>query len=178
MEKKPVKFVPSGGTSENAIASLLKKLAFAVFILGFIGGIVVGKTVVPLADLLRNEADKFHFEYAVVAWFSAFFLGALLLGVSELLSILQLHQTQSYLPCEYDPETDAPDVKANAHTPEPEAPATAPHAAAPTMPVAVRYDPKDPSILICPVCNKAQPANRRCCYFCNATFFTTETEHN
>ena len=96
MEKKPVKFVPSGGTSENAIASLLKKLAFAVFILGFIGGIVIGKT-----------ADKFHFEYAVVAWFSAFFLGALLLGVSELLSILQLHQTQSYIPCEYDPETDA-----------------------------------------------------------------------
>ena len=178
MEKKPVKFVPSGGTSENAIASLLKKLAFAVFILGFIGGIVIGKTVVPPADLYRFEADKFHFEYAVVAWFSAFFLGALLLGVSELLSILQLHQTQSYIPCEYDPETDAPDVKANAPTPEPEAPVTAPHAAAPTMPVAVRYDPKDPSILICPVCNKAQPANRRCCYFCNSTLFTTETEHN
>ena len=85
MEKKPVKFVPSGGTSENAIASLLKKLAFAVFILGFIGGIVIGKTVVPPADLYRFEADKFHFEYAVVAWFSAFFLGALLLGVSCLL---------------------------------------------------------------------------------------------
>lgn len=174
MEKKPVKFVPSGGDPQNAIASVLKKLAFAVFILGFIGGLVIGKTVVPPADLYRFEADKFHFEYAVVAWFSAFFLGALLLGVSELLSILQLHQTQSYIPCEYDP----PDVKANAPTPEPEAPATAPHAAAPTMPVAVRYDPKDPSILICPVCNKAQPANRRCCYFCNATFFTTETEHN
>lgn len=146
MEKKPVKFVPSGGDPQNAIASVLKKLAFAVFILGFIGGLVIGKTVVPLADLYRFEADKFH--------------------------------TQSYIPCEYDPETDAPDVKANAPTPEPEAPVTAPHAAAPTMPVAVRYDPKDPSILICPVCNKAQPANRRCCYFCNATFFTTETEHN
>lgn len=178
MEKKPVKFVPSGGDPHNSIASLLKVLAFVTFIGGFFGGIAVGDTVVPLADLLTYEADKFHFEYAVVAWFSAFFLGALLLGVSELLSILQLHQTQSYIPCEYDPETDAPDVKANAPTPEPEAPATAPHAAAPTMPVAVRYDPKDPSILICPVCNKAQPANRRCCYFCNATFFTTETEHN
>ena len=177
MEKKPVKFVPSGGDPHNSIASLLKVLAFVTFIGGFFGGIVVGDTVVPLADLFTNEADKFHFEYAVVAWFSAFFLGALLLGVSELLSILQLHQTQSYIPCEYDPETDAPDVKANASTPEPEAPITAPHAAAPTMPVAVRYDPKDPSILICPVCNKAQPANRRCCYFCNATFFTTETEH-
>lgn len=152
MEKKPVKFVPSGGTSENAIASLLKKLAFAVFILGFIGGIVIGKTVVPLADLYRFEADKFHFEYAVVAWFSAFFLGALLLGVSELLSILQLHQTQSYIPCEYDPQVDAPqedasappadakpaasdaatsaaapNAEANAPTPEPDAPATAPH---------------------------------------------------
>lgn len=144
MEKKPVKFVPSGGTSENAIASLLKKLAFAVFILGFIGGIVVGKTVVPLADLLRNEADKFHFEYTVAVWFSAFVLGALLLGASELLSILQLHQTQSYLPCEYDPWADAFDVKANAPAPEPGAPATAPRAAAPATPVSVRPDPKDP----------------------------------
>lgn len=178
MEKKPVKFVPSGGDPHNSIASLLKVLAFVTFIGGFFGGIAVGDTVVPLADLLTYEADKFHFEYAVAVWFGAFVLGALLLGASELLSILQLHQTQSYIPCEYDPETDAPDVKANAPTPEPEAPATAPHAAAPTMPVAVRYDPKDPSILICPVCNKAQPANRRCCYFCNATFFTTETEHN
>lgn len=178
MEKKPVKFVPTGGTSENAIASLLKKLAVAVFILGFIGGIVIGKTVVPLADLYRFEADKFHFEYAVVAWFSAFFLGALLLGASELLSILQLHQTQSYIPCEYDLWTDAFDVKANAPSPEADAPVTTPHAAAPTTPVAVRYDPKDPSILICPVCNKAQPANRTRCYFCNATFFTTEAEHN
>lgn len=178
MEKKPVKFVPSGGDPHNSIASLLKVLAFVTFIGGFFGGIAAGDTVVPLADLLTYEADKFHFEYTVAVWFGAFVLGALLLGASELLSILQLHQTQSYIPCEYDPETDAPDVKANAPTPEPEAPATAPHAAAPTMPVAVRYDPKDPSILICPVCNKAQPANRRCCYFCNATFFTTETEHN
>ena len=178
MEKKPVKFVPSGGDPHNSIASLLKVLAFVTFIGGFFGGIAVGDTVVPLADQLTYKADKFHFEYTVAVWFGAFVLGALLLGASELLSILQLHQTQSYIPCEYDPETDAPDVKANAPTPEPEAPATAPHAAAPTMPVAVRYDPKDPSILICPVCNKAQPANRRCCYFCNATFFTTETEHN
>lgn len=144
MEKKPVKFVPTGGTSENAIASLLKKLAFAVFILGFIGGIIVGKTVVPLADLLRNEADKFHFEYTMAVWFSAFVLGALLLGASELLSILQLHQTQSYLPCEYDPWADAFDVKANAPAPEPGAPATAPRAAAPATPVSVRPDPKDP----------------------------------
>lgn len=178
MEKKPVKFVPTGGDPHNSIASLLKVLASVTFIGGFFGGIAVGDTVVPLADLLRNKADEFQFGYALAVWFSAFVLGALLLGASELLSILQLHQTQSYIPCEYDPETDAPDVKANAPTPEPEAPATAPHAAAPTMPVAVRYDPKDPSILICPVCNKAQPANRRCCYFCNATFFTTETEHN
>ena len=144
MEKKPVKFVPTGGTSENAIASLLKKLAFAVFILGFIGGIVVGKTVVPLADLLTYEADKFHFEYTVAVWFGAFVLGALLLGASELLSILQLHQTQSYLPCEYDPWADAFDVKANAPAPEPGAPATAPRAAAPATPVSVRPDPKDP----------------------------------
>ncbi len=144
MEKKPVKFVPSGGDPHNSIASLLKVLAFVTFIGGFFGGIAVGDTVVPLADLFTNEADKFHFEYTVSVWFGAFVLGALLLGVSELLSILQLHQTQSYLPCEYDPWADAFDVKANAPAPEPGAPATAPRAAAPATPVSVRPDPKDP----------------------------------
>ncbi len=108
MEKKPVKFVPSGGDPHNSIASLLKVLAFVTFIGGFFGGIAVGDTVVPLADLLTYEADKFHFEYTVAVWFGAFVLGALLLGASELLSILQLHQTQSYIPCEYDPQVDAP----------------------------------------------------------------------
>ncbi len=173
MEKKPVKFVPSGGDPQNAIASVLKTLAYVTFGGGFLGGIAVGSTVVTLSSIISNETDKFQFGLALSVWFGAFVLGMLLLGFSELLSIQQLQQTQSYIPCEYDP----PDVKANAPTPEPEAPVTTPHAAAPTMPVAVRYDPKDPSILICPVCNKAQPANRRCCYFCNATFFTTETEH-
>ena len=144
MEKKPVKFVPSGGDPHNSLASLLKVLAFVTFIGGFFGGIAVGDTVVPLADLLTYEADKFHFEYTVAVWFGAFVLGALLLGASELLSILQLHQTQSYLPCEYDPWADAFDVKANAPAPEPGAPATAPRAAAPATPVSVRPDPKDP----------------------------------
>ena len=152
MEKKPVKFVPTGGDPHNSIASLLKVLAFVTFIGGFFGGIAVGDTVVPLADLLRNKADEFQFGYALAVWFSAFVLGALLLGASDLLSILQLHQTQSYIPCEYDPETDAPqedasatpadakpaasdaaasaaapEAEANASTPEPDAPATAPH---------------------------------------------------
>ena len=152
MEKKPVKFVPTGGDPHNSIASLLKVLAFVTFIGGFFGGIAVGDTVVPLADLLRNKADEFQFGYALAVWFSAFVLGALLLGASDLLSILQLHQTQSYIPCEYDPETDAPqedasatpadakpaasdaaasaaapEAEANASTPDPDAPATAPH---------------------------------------------------
>ncbi len=152
MEKKPVKFVPSGGDPHNSIASLLKVLAFVTFIGGFFGGIAVGDTVVPLADLLTYEADKFHFEYTVAVWFGAFVLGALLLGASELLSILQLHQTQSYIPCEYDPQADAPqedasappadakpaasdaatsaaapEAEANVSTPESDAPATAPH---------------------------------------------------
>ena len=114
MEKKPVKFVPTGGDPHNSIASLLKVLAFVTFIGGFFGGIAVGDTVVPLADLLRNKADEFQFGYALAVWFSAFVLGALLLGASDLLSILQLHQTQSYIPCEYDPETDAPQEDASA----------------------------------------------------------------
>ena len=41
MEKKPVKFVPSGGDPHNSIASLLKVLAFVTFIGGFFGGIAV-----------------------------------------------------------------------------------------------------------------------------------------
>ena len=152
MEKKPVKFVPSGGDPQNAIASLLKVLAFVTFIGGFFGGIAVGDTVVPLADLLSNKADEFQFGYALTVWFGALVLGALLLGASELLSILQLHQTQSYIPCEYDPEADAPqedasappadakpaasdaatsaaapEAEANVSTPESDAPATAPH---------------------------------------------------
>ena len=66
MEKKPVKFVPSGGDPHNSIASLLKVLAFVTFIGGFFGGIVVGDTVVPLADLFSNnllnlQFDIFHF---------------------------------------------------------------------------------------------------------------------
>ena len=152
MEKKPVKFVPTGGDPHNSIASLLKVLAFVTFIGGFFGGIAVGDTVVPLADLLRNKADEFQFGYALAVWFSAFVLGALLLGASDLLSILQLHQTQSYIPCEYDPQADAPqedasappadakpaasdaatsaaapEAEANVSTPESDAPATAPH---------------------------------------------------
>ncbi len=152
MEKKPVKFVPSGGDPHNSIASLLKVLAFVTFIGGFFGGIAVGDTVVPLADLFSNKADEFQFGYALSVWFGAFVLGALLLGASELLSILQLHQTQSYIPCEYDPQADAPqedasappadakpvasdaatsaaapEAEANVSTPESDAPATAPH---------------------------------------------------
>ena len=114
MEKKPVKFVPSGGDPHNSIASLLKVLAFVTFIGGFFGGIVVGDTVVPLADLFSNKADEFQFGYALTVWFGALVLGALLLGASELLSILQLHQTQSYIPCEYDPQADAPQEDASA----------------------------------------------------------------
>ena len=152
MEKKPVKFVPSGGDPHNSIASLLKVLAFVTFIGGFFDGIVVGDTVVPLADLFSNKADEFQFGYALTVWFGALVLGALLLGASELLSILQLHQTQSYIPCEYDPQADAPqedasappadakpaasdaatsaaapEAEANVSTPESDAPATAPH---------------------------------------------------
>lgn len=152
MDQKPIKFVPSGGDPHNSIASLLRVLAYVTFVGGFIGGLAVGSTVVTLVDYLAGNTHEFQFGLALAVWFSAFVLGALLLGASELLSILQLHQTQSYIPCEYDPQADAPqedasatpadakpaasdaatstaapEAEANAPTPEPDAPATAPH---------------------------------------------------
>ena len=48
MEKKPVKFVPSGGDPQNAIASVLKTLAYVTFGGGFLGGKAAAAEVLPV----------------------------------------------------------------------------------------------------------------------------------
>ena len=64
--------------SSNGVASLLKGLAFMVYLLGFILGIVMGKD--PYGD--------FSFGMALAYWVVGLFSGTMLLGFSEVVRLL------------------------------------------------------------------------------------------
>ena len=70
-------------SGENRIAKILKVMAWCVFVLGFILGIVFGQVPDRWGD------TQFSFALALTYWAVSFFSGMLLLGFAEIIRLLE-----------------------------------------------------------------------------------------
>ncbi len=68
-------------STENMIAKALIIIASAVFVLGFIGGIVAG-------SVTASYNDEFNFVVALITWIASAVNGTMFLGFAEIIKLL------------------------------------------------------------------------------------------
>ena len=106
MEK--ISYSPTGGNRENGVASTLKTIAWLIWIIGFILGIVIGRKFGKIGNLgsyLGNyfgsgsNSSDFDFSWtsAFVTWAIAFIQGLFPLSFAEIISLLQKGNTLTYV---------------------------------------------------------------------------------
>ena len=77
-------------TSKNTYSSLLQGIAFFLFIVGLIAGIVAGNTPSLITGAISNISGShgFSFAPALVTWILSFIGGMLFLGFAEIIQLL------------------------------------------------------------------------------------------
>lgn len=72
----------------NAIASMLKFIAWITYLCGFITGLIFGRIEMPYGAITGLQT-QFSFSIALIFWFAAFISGTLFLAFAEVINLLQ-----------------------------------------------------------------------------------------
>lgn len=72
-------------SSSNVVSSILKYIAFSIYIGGFIIGLINGNAEV---EGYYRDYTEFHLEIAMTYWENAFINGTIFLGFSEVIKLL------------------------------------------------------------------------------------------
>ena len=78
---------PVGGSRNNSVASILRKLGIVNWILGFILGLIIG---------LKVDIDS-AWILAIITWIAAFIIWLFPFAFAEIICLLQVHNTSSYI---------------------------------------------------------------------------------
>ena len=152
---------------ETDITAILKVFAVIIFIGGFIGGIVLGKQLAGVHNLVTRYSDEVDFSWgvALLIWLSALLEGSLLLALREVLIVMHVHQAQDYTVTL--PATEAPAAESINAVPQPQQQPRQP--SEPKSAVQPEATPREGYIL-CPVCGMEQPVKRDLCWKCGTRF--------
>lgn len=74
----------------NNIAEILIVIAWLIYISGFFAGIILGnQDVIHPGIYLSYTTKEFSIAVAIICWASAFISGSLILGLAEVIKLLQ-----------------------------------------------------------------------------------------
>lgn len=74
---------------DNPVANVLTVIAWLIFLVGFLAGIILGTQEVPSGSYYRDTELEFSFAVAFVYWGVAFISGTMFLGFAEIIKLLQ-----------------------------------------------------------------------------------------
>ena len=165
---------PTGGDTENSVASVIRALAWVTIFCGLILGFLLGKDPYD---------DEFSFVRALIYWFAGFVSGMMLMGFSEIIRLLQLNATKEYsvycnlknvVPMAQEPvmQTEAPASAASVQETAVEQDIVSVNESEKAVHFATR--PKD--AVVCPLCGTRQQVNRIVCFTCGVKFIFDDEE--
>ena len=77
-------------TENNSVAVALTVIAWVVFAVGFVAGIIMGTMEAPQGSYYKNAVEGFSIMSAFVCWCVAFVSGMMFLGFAEIIKLLDI----------------------------------------------------------------------------------------
>ena len=87
-EYQEIEKYASASDPENTVALVLKVLAWIIFIVGFFAGVSLANIEVTEGYYYTHTETQFSFSVALTYWSSAFVIGMLFIGFSEVIKLL------------------------------------------------------------------------------------------